>query len=144
VCIIAHAGNGADVAADLVNNPASWIETVWVRIGEEGGGYSDAAPSWTAGIANCESLDYAGYADWRMPNLKELISIVDYSAQSPAINTTFFPTPGISIPYHTSTTLCWSTSYAWGVNFTRGYVADTGVDKSTLGAVLIWPVRGGI
>ena len=35
--------------------------------------------NWAGTLAYCESLDYAGYDDWRLPNAKELQSIVDYS-----------------------------------------------------------------
>ena len=34
---------------------------------------------WEDSLAYAESLDYAGYSDWRLPNAKELQSIVDYS-----------------------------------------------------------------
>jgi hypothetical protein len=34
--------------------------------------------NWEEALAYCESLDTAGYDDWRLPNAKELQSIVDY------------------------------------------------------------------
>jgi len=40
---------------------------------------SGTAMDWSAALAYCENLDYAGYDDWRLPNVKELESIVDYS-----------------------------------------------------------------
>jgi hypothetical protein len=52
---------------------------------------SELAPSWSDAISYCEHLDIEGYADWRLPNAKELMSIVDYQQYSPAINTEFFP-----------------------------------------------------
>ena len=35
--------------------------------------------NWEGSLGYCESLDLAGYDDWRLPNAKELQSIVDYS-----------------------------------------------------------------
>ena len=34
--------------------------------------------NWEDALAGCEALDYAGYDDWRLPDIKELQSIVDY------------------------------------------------------------------
>ncbi len=50
--------------------------------------------SWQDAISYCENLDVSGYNDWRLPNIKELQSIVDYSkspatSNSPAINSLF-------------------------------------------------------
>ena len=35
--------------------------------------------NWEDALKYCESLHYAGYSDWRLPDIKELQSIVDYS-----------------------------------------------------------------
>lgn len=43
----------------------------------------DGKLNWQQALAWSESLDYAGHADWRLPNAKELQSLVDYS-RSPA------------------------------------------------------------
>jgi len=42
-----------------------------------------AAISWENALSYAEGLEYAGYTDWRLPNAKELQSIVDYT-RSPA------------------------------------------------------------
>jgi len=34
---------------------------------------------WAEALAYCENLDYSGRNDWRLPNIKELQSIVDYN-----------------------------------------------------------------
>lgn len=52
------------------------------------------ARDWQEALAYAESSTQAGYSDWRLPNAKELQSIVDYSrspesSQSPAINPLF-------------------------------------------------------
>ena len=35
--------------------------------------------NWEDALAYAEDLDLAGYRDWRLPNAKELQSIVDYT-----------------------------------------------------------------
>ncbi|WMW25841.1 DUF1566 domain-containing protein [Methanolobus sediminis] len=54
----------------------------------------DGSLNWEEALDFAENLDYAGYDDWRLPNAKELQSIVDYSrspdtTDSPAIDPIF-------------------------------------------------------
>ncbi len=44
--------------------------------------YSDGGLNWEEALNFCENLNYAQSSDWRLPNAKELHSIVDY-ARSP-------------------------------------------------------------
>jgi len=44
---------------------------------------------WYDAINACENLIYAGHDDWRMPNINELMSIVDHSRYNPAWDTMF-------------------------------------------------------
>jgi len=50
--------------------------------------------NWETALAYAEGSEFAGYSDWRLPNVKELQSIVDYSrspgtTNSPAIDPVF-------------------------------------------------------
>ncbi len=50
--------------------------------------------NWDSAIAYCEASELAGYTDWKLPDAKELQSLVDYSrspdtTSSPAINAIF-------------------------------------------------------
>ncbi|MBT0961166.1 Lcl C-terminal domain-containing protein [Denitromonas iodatirespirans] len=45
---------------------------------------------WRAALAYCETLRLAGHEDWRLPNAKELQSLVDYGRPAPAIDTSVF------------------------------------------------------
>lgn len=50
--------------------------------------------SWDEG-ADAAGLDNtAGFTNWRLPNIKELSSLIEYSCIDPALNTTLFPNPG--------------------------------------------------
>lgn len=57
---------------------------------------ADTTMNWEDALSYAESSDYAGYDDWRLPNIKELQSLIDYdkSADSgdtwPAIDTDYF------------------------------------------------------
>jgi len=51
---------------------------------------SGEAMNWEEALAYAENSEYAGYDDWRLPNVKELQSIVDYSGVFPAIDTDTF------------------------------------------------------
>jgi len=51
----------------------------------------DTTYTWKDALSYCENLVLGGYSDWRLPNTKELESIVDLESSSPAIDTTYFP-----------------------------------------------------
>jgi hypothetical protein len=57
--------------------------------------------------------------DWRLPNVRELQSIVDYGRMEPAIDPVF---SGLSEFYWTSTSYAEAPDDAWGVGFNVGYV----------------------
>ena len=42
---------------------------------------------WEEAMSYCENLNLAGYSDWRLPNVKELQSIVDYTRSPQATGT---------------------------------------------------------
>jgi len=48
---------------------------------------SGEALDWGSALAYCEDLEAGGYSDWRLPNVKELQSIVDYSLSPDATGT---------------------------------------------------------
>lgn len=47
--------------------------------------------TWGDALARARASTFAGYTDWRLPNVKELSSLVEECQRSPAINRNLFP-----------------------------------------------------
>jgi hypothetical protein len=47
--------------------------------------------TWQAALQQAEASTFAGYSDWRLPNVKELASLMELRCVGPAINLTLFP-----------------------------------------------------
>ena len=84
---------------------------------DNGGNIKSA--TWTDAIDYCEALSLNSKDDWRLPNKKELLSIVDYGTYNPAISFVFEKTV-TNDDYWSSTTYASYTSHAWYVNFRNG------------------------
>lgn len=94
--------------------------------------------TWAAALADAEALVFAGHGDWRVPNLKELLSLVEHCTTNPSINASVFPsTPG-GYFWSGSPNASYS-SYAWLVNFYSGYAGND--NRSNYNQVRL--VRGG-
>jgi hypothetical protein len=79
------------------------------------------ARNWESALAYCEDRDLGGHVDWRLPDVKELRSIVDNTRYNPAIDTTVFPGTNSTL-YWSSSTNAYYTYNAWYVYFTSGRV----------------------
>lgn len=110
---------------------------VWVKDGASAACNNGASLTWEAALNFCEALNFAGYSDWRLPNRRELISIVDYSKSSPAINDTFFPNTGVGL-YWTSTTYLPNSAGAWRVS-SDGIVNYGGLSSGNVRCVRAGP-----
>jgi len=80
--------------------------------------------SWAQAVDYAKKLGLAGYTDWRLPTVKELLTLVDYSKRAPASSF-----PGMPLEWFWS-----SSSYvpnsdesdsgvAWVVSFLNGSVS---------------------
>ena len=78
--------------------------------------------TWSAALAVAVADAAAGYRDWRLPNKKELESIVESCGFNPAINQTVFPaTPtSYSSYFWSGSTYPLFPSDAWGVDQPNG------------------------
>lgn len=81
--------------------------------------------------------------DWRVPNIKELASIVETACASPAINSTIFPNTS-SGRYWSSSPYVQSSNYVWIVDFGSGSLTNTNAKSSSqYSRSYIRLVRGG-
>jgi len=69
--------------------------------------------------AYCSELTLGGHRDWRLPTIRELLTIVDYTRVSPAILKAFSYVEDESF-YWTKTHVADEDDAFWGVNFKRG------------------------
>ncbi len=126
--------NFADNGDGTVTDQATGLMWMQNDSGHEGAGSSgDGTMNWEDALDWAENLTYAGYSDWRMPNAKELQSIIDYSrspsttnsaAIDPIFNTSVMTDEGGSnnYPFYwTNTTHASSaTNGAWAVYLSFG------------------------
>ncbi|PID47442.1 MAG: hypothetical protein CR967_04390 [Proteobacteria bacterium] len=74
---------------------------------------------WKEAIEYCESLTLGGYADWRLPNIIELLSITNKADKfDPSLKDGFVKR--ISGSFWSSTTYLPMPQYAWTVGFLKG------------------------
>jgi len=108
--------------------------------------------NWATAVASCNDLVYGGYDDWRLPNVRELYSLIVLEYGSPLLCNTAgtakltandpfnVVSAWMAASYWTSTTSAKVPNNAWHVELSRGWIYNSNT-KST--ACYVWPVRGG-
>ncbi len=101
-------------------------------------------------VAALNASVFAGFSDWRVPNYKELVSLLDLERSSPSIAPVFDDscTPGCTVldcscsalnGYWTSTTVVGTPAFGWTVEFFNGFVTA----NLKTGSTFVRAVRGG-
>lgn len=104
---------------------------------------------WPNALTDCATLnsgeggltDGSVEGDWRLPNVQELQSLIDYGHGSPALPPGHPFTGVVSGNYWSSTTYNGDSSGAWFVNLIDGHVKSSPSNKVDF--YNVWPVRGG-
>ena len=110
---------------------------VWSRDADPGG----RPLSWQRALSLVDEFNRArlhGAADWRMPNIRELESLVDLQAHSPALSPDH-PFANVREVCWSSTTSVYEPRYAWALYTRDGMV---GVGFKADAGFRLWLVRG--
>jgi len=152
---LSYADNGDGTITD--NNTS----LVWEKLSMDGsvhdvGNRYTWDQAFSVHVAKLNSTRFAGHADWRVPNVRDLLSIVNYAVYRPAVSAAFntgctagctvlmCSCTGASLPsgYWSSTTFALFTGVAWAVDFDFGLVL-VGFDTNKPFYGLVRAVRGG-
>jgi Protein of unknown function (DUF1566) len=100
-----------EVEGDVVSDRSTGL--IWSRENVAGG-----SMKWAAAKEACAKLKLGGHDDWRLPTIRELLTLVDYERHAPAIDPVFKCDASY---YWTSTPAASSPgACAWGVSFGNG------------------------
>ncbi len=112
--------------AECPGGPGTWQQALnWIS---DLNGSAYACTSYTPGT----------YVDWRLPNVKELLSLMDYGQIGPALPPRH-PFLEVQSRYWTSSSDLGNLAAAWTVEVAGGR-ADTSIKANDW---YVWPVRGG-
>jgi len=97
--------NGQDVVYDPLTR-ITWQAT------------SVTTTDWKAALAYCQALSYAGHDDWRLPNINEIMSLIDIDEYQPASHFPSMP----STRFWSSSSCQGDSDESWSVHFETGVV----------------------
>jgi len=141
VCVVSHTSAAAGTFADdRTANPTYWRNvSTWLTYAK--GAHLIPQYNWADNITRCEALEFAGYTDWRMPNIMEILSIKDASFANGSGNNLYpiFYNLASWGEMFTSTTIKNQTDYAYAVCQGTLDVSTNCLKTYGMGT---WPVRG--
>jgi hypothetical protein len=95
------------------------------------------------GAGQCGLIDGSEAGDWRLPNVREQLSLIDYGVTtSPPLPAghPFLNAPSEPTQYWTSTSQIGWNEFAYAMEIQSG---EIGVQNKTTKRISLWPVRGG-
>jgi len=96
---------------------------------------ADATLSWSLALARCANLELEGRTSWRLPSVKELLTLVDRSRSSPAVDPVTFTGASLRVRGH------WTSTPSAG---TRGESVSVDLDTGAVSAFTDVRGAGGV
>jgi len=92
--------------------------------------------TWDVALSTCDSLDYNGYTDWRLPTQKELMEGYTHGIRS-AASTNWMTEAGMFDNFNwSSTNISGDTAFLFVNYLAYGFGSGADRDSSTIGAVM--------
>ena len=107
-------GTVTDTATGLM-----WLQCSLGQDAEDSCSGTAETHTWPSALEASVNYSHASYSDWRLPNIKELSSLVARDQYLPVINSTIFPNTELD-GYWSSSPSDYSTTFAWGLEFDDG------------------------
>lgn len=112
-----HAGKARSYTRDNTNNIVT--DNVTGLMWQDNADAKTITKNWADAQTYCSELVIGVYSDWRLPDVKELLSLPDNGRYAPALDTNFVNYTIYG--YWSSTTDAYSTGYAW---FVYAYIGN--------------------
>ncbi len=101
-----------DIVKEVVIDPNTKL--MW----QDNASVKTTRKDWSEAISYCKNLKFAGFSDWRLPSIDELLSITDDTKYNPAIKDGFLNVTADD--YWSSSPDASGSSNAWSVVFKNG------------------------
>jgi hypothetical protein len=138
--IVDDCGTPADTSDDVITDTLSGL--MWARQAEMFG-----LRAWSSAIADANGLTLCGHSDWRLPNQRELRSLVNYEQ---GIGGTWLALQSFENAQAANSTPCYWTSTSGPFDAANraacGFLFEGtfSVLETKVTAHYVWPVRGGL